>query len=926
MRRNQDRQQNTPPSSSSSLYLKPQYLQDRDSGYTEADSDLDSHYPSTIARGVYPFSDDEEPSKQSSWSMTTSAITKPIQSLSSTSFNAHSSMAGSLVNSSSYHMYQADMAIDSVRQLAREHEWKKVLKHKSGVIVYMIQKQVNGDKMAVFKGELVIHGFTPQSVFYVIGMRKLWDEQFEDGNLVENLNETTSITYETYRSNGTSRAYDLTLVEKIDCSNDGVIIFACTSVDTDKVPKASGKTRNEIKLHGWILKLLPTTPPSTHVTFITEEYIRGWIPGLTKKSLARKPLVIASIDNYLQNKAQGKKATNQEQQPKPTNKLLSPLSAYTKRRPSIMTSQTSVTPTRSLSVNSSILTNPPPRCSSLNPPQTTSRSSSLTKRITFADDVIIPPSTMEEKSIPATSSDDNNHISNLKLSSLETGKLYPPARHRSIRKESINNYKRLFSSDMDEWKNIGEREGVKLYSKASQGYALPILRGDGWLEGSWTTEQLCSVVQCFGARTKWDDYFQDGHVVERFSQKEYLVYTQMRSIFPIHSRDFSVLTQIESDARSGVIHVISASVSDSLTPETDAHIRGQILIHGWTFQTTKNEQGKRTGVNITFISHMDLAGVTPLPSAIIRLLTTEVPLCVLRVQSYITTFGCPPYIRRVAGKIVNEYYDTDTKEYKVSYIAKHHPSRQHLHNKQAWCTDIRTHSSVYGKSITVSTQPQQDVKVVLQPDNAGVRIYTEKDTLDGTIIEVIITPSSAKDGDTKSSANEIDNTLSSTVRTKTEATDILTSPTSSPLISDTVPSSKIPSSSKSSSLTSSLSSSSTALSSSLASTASSSAIMALHEKNQDLYGRLESLVTPSVIHPLKQESDQAFQDTKQNNEQFIPSNIQQPEFSHDFRQKQRNNSIIIIGDQLSFNGPQLSVIFLLMVLCYYIGKLSCRCG
>lgn len=44
------------------------------------------------------------------------------------------------------------------------------------------------------------------------------------------------------------RGYDLTLVEKIECSAEGEILFACTSVDTPKVPKTSGKNRNQIKV------------------------------------------------------------------------------------------------------------------------------------------------------------------------------------------------------------------------------------------------------------------------------------------------------------------------------------------------------------------------------------------------------------------------------------------------------------------------------------------------------------------------------------------------------------------------------------------------------------------------------------------------------------------------------------------------------
>lgn len=78
--------------------------------------------------------------------------------------------------SSSYYTSLADAAVVSIRHHINESsQWKKVLKHKSGTTVYMFQN--NLDKTALFRGELIIQGFTPQSIFYVIGMRKLWDEQ-----------------------------------------------------------------------------------------------------------------------------------------------------------------------------------------------------------------------------------------------------------------------------------------------------------------------------------------------------------------------------------------------------------------------------------------------------------------------------------------------------------------------------------------------------------------------------------------------------------------------------------------------------------------------------------------------------------------------------------------------------------------------------
>ncbi|ORZ00073.1 hypothetical protein BCR42DRAFT_429894 [Absidia repens] len=854
MIRGTKRQETSFLSSNTSPNIISRLGQDRDSGYTEADSDLDSHQLPQLTRGAYPFSDDEEPiTKQpSTWSTTLSKTfqTSTSNSLSST-IHPPSILTTSLVHSSSYHIHQADTAIDSVRQYTHETDWKKVLKHKSGVIVYMLEKHVNGDKLAVFKGESVISGFTPQSVFYVIGMRKLWTtSKFDDGKLVQNLNETTSVIYEAYRSNGSSRAYDLTLVEKIDCSNDGVIIFACTSIDTNQVAKVSGRTRNQVK------------------------------------SLARKPLVIASIDKYLKSKVQVSHIGTQQQSKKPVNKLLSPLSEYTRRRPSIMTSQASTTP---LSSNyKPILKNPPPRHSSLKAPQTTSRSPSLTKRITFADDIIIPPLITENTEAPIITIENSEHQldqqspATLDNTSSDTAssKLYPEARHRSSRKESVTSYKRLLSSDITEWKKTGECEGVKTYAKASHCGGLPILRGDGWLEGSWTAEQVCSVVQCFGARSKWDDYFKHGKIIERFSQKEYLVYTQMKSIFPINGRDFSLLTHIDSDARSETIHVVSTSVSDKLTPATDDYVRGRMLIYGWTFQALKDETGKRTGVNITFISHMDLVGMTPSPSAAIQLLTAQIPLYVLRVQQYITTKGCPPYIRRVAGKILSEVYDHDNHQYKLTYIAKHFPSKRHhhpqqqqqLHTEDSWCTDIRIHASIYKKSFKITTQPQQDILVVVRPDKTGARIYTKNDALDNTIIKIDLSPS------------PLDTTIESL---------------SPPLIEGSSPEET--------------------QQKHLASATNDTIDPGTNiSENQAL------LTTTAQTHPLvplnnKKSTKHTYAETNRYHKQG------NWDCTKEMDVQQQNHSIIIINDHLSFNGPQLALILILVVISYYIGKLSCRC-
>ncbi|KAI9489362.1 hypothetical protein BDB00DRAFT_876449 [Zychaea mexicana] len=980
------------PRSSSSFLPAHVLAQDRDSGIsTEGESDAEmffnsnSNHSSTTAsrpmtRQAYPFSDDEElPSIQEQhYNQQKQQQQQQQQQLLEHQQQQEQRLNSEAVFSSeSYHNHQAEQAMASIKQLVKENSWKKALKHKSGVLVYMLSKQqhggdsTNSNKAPIFKGESVIHGFSPQSVFYVIGMRKLWDSAFEEGRLIENLNETTSITYESYHSSSSSKAYDVSLVERIECSADGVILFACTSIETPKIPKVPGRTRRQMKLQGWILKPLHTTPPSTKVTYITQESVKGWIPGLTKKSLARRPLVLADVHKYLQQKAERSKennrypatglppgtaitttnsnttAGNNDRTSHPSSLLAPTGNAHGQRRPSIMAQQqqqqqqqyqkpksilqktpktSSLLHPKSSSMQS-ILTNPPPRNSSL-PSPTSSRSSSVTRRIKFADDDLTSQRSSTPSSISAVHSNNNSSddIASGPASQQEShgpatvvlpasqqhqqqniSRLYPPSRHRTSRKQCIDMLKRLASSDIDEWKEMGERNSAKLYSKSVQGSAIPILRGDVTINGSWTPEQVCSVIQCFGARKIWDEYFETGHVVERFSQKEYLVYMQMRSIFPIHSRDFSLLTVIDSDPGTGTIHVASTSVSDGLIPIIKPHVRGQIVVYGWALRPLKEKGGG--GVRLTFVSHMELEGTTPLPPAIIRQLTMEVPACVDRVQWYLRQHGCPPYIRRVAGKITQEQFDSKDKIYRVSFTAKHKPSQHRQHG--SWFTDIRTNPSMYGFGFNVEVLPTEHTRVELRADDMGIRVYTLDNSLEGRLVEVAIEPNlpgstpkytwngvSLKEEEKKKKEDEALEEQVTEQEPQHQYHDIMpaTMPPTPPLI----------------------------------------ATPENEEQKVD-----PSISLPPASDQLHQEQDQSLQQQQQQQRRLEPiktkwdpseswlhalhdSRVTTPTSTRDLMRR-RNSHVLVITDELSFTGPQLSVIFLLMALCYYMGKFSCRC-
>lgn len=80
-------------------------------------------------------------------------------------------------------------------------------------------------------------------------------------------------------------------------------------------------------------------------------------------------------------------------------------------------------------------------------------------------------------------------------------KLYPASRHRLERKQCMDQLKKYAHSEISDWKLIGERNNrTKVYTQAYEGSKLPVMRSDTTFYGTWTPEQICSVVQCFGSR------------------------------------------------------------------------------------------------------------------------------------------------------------------------------------------------------------------------------------------------------------------------------------------------------------------------------------------------------------------------------------------------------------------------------------------
>lgn len=196
-----------------------------------------------------------------------------------------------------YHIQQALQAVELLKVAAKPTGWKKIDKHKSGCIVY---QSTATDKHVAFKGEHVIRGFRAQDVFSVVGVRKLWDDWYDEVSCVEAYDDSTSLMYLVMKGTMSSKTRDVAVVERIQTEQDGSIYFATCSVESDKIPPVSGKVRADIFIAGWVIQPLPSNPPITKITYVIQTDLLSRLPKfIAKRSLIKRVQVITTIETHL---------------------------------------------------------------------------------------------------------------------------------------------------------------------------------------------------------------------------------------------------------------------------------------------------------------------------------------------------------------------------------------------------------------------------------------------------------------------------------------------------------------------------------------------------------------------------------------------------------------------------------------------------
>ncbi|CAG8647319.1 6886_t:CDS:2, partial [Ambispora gerdemannii] len=685
-----------------------------------------------------------------------------------------------------YHVQRAEEVMRQVKYVASETGWKKVLSHKSGVSVWSKPGINKNDKSPILKGEGVIQGFTPQTIFSVIGDRGLWDDWYTDGNLIENLNDTTSLTYMVIQALAGTKARDLSLVEKIECTSTGVIYFASTSVETPKVPRVSNRIRAHIKLNGWILDPVSINPPATKVTYILQTDIKGWVPFfVSKKYLARRPLVINVIDQYLQRNGPPPIAAARSTPPpsrKPSRKpsqtnlsssrpativnggsVRSKISFMEDSEGNLILNGSIHTPNGSTHVDDVSVSEPSSPYSTYSHKRMQNKSngsipSALSNQSSSSSSIkqfSIPTQQQSSSPVPTLqiSSKSSSPVPALQISPRSSSPV--PAlqisprpssslpRSPSPSDQSSPRSPKLAQMFQNRYSIIQHRHSDPLYKALTtlKSYAESL---DGW---ELYTENKGVKIYMKEIPGKSMPIMRGEATITGGWTAEDLLATILdpscRKLWDDRLEESVIVEYLtatvattERDLFSGVIYNASCSVVDPAIPETSKHVRAQLDLAGWVLRPQFDSAGYTTAVDVIYIVDIDIK-LQSIPSAILKTISIGTPLCVAKLDEVIQKNGYPPYVRNINGKhskVTSSAFNQKILKYELT-LSDLNPGA---------ITEIRVSRKMYWNGFDITIKPAGS-KVEILPNNTEVVRITVPEKADYRSLDIILTKQTAKE-------------------------------------------------------------------------------------------------------------------------------------------------------------------------------------
>ncbi|TPX59540.1 hypothetical protein PhCBS80983_g02412 [Powellomyces hirtus] len=311
---------------------------------------------------------------------------------------------------------------------------------------------------------------------------------------------------------------------------------------------------------------------------------------------------------------------------------------------------------------------------------------------------------------------------------------YIPHRHTESGVKALKYLKQLVTDDnpTSNWKYHSDQHGVKISTIEETAGGMPIVRGDAVFPPEYSVDDVVNVLRSNGARKIWDARFEEGTMVEYLNPNEFVFHSRQKGQFPVSGRDICGLQVTIFDARSQTTYVVATSVLDNqLVPPTSKYVRADLTVAGWVLKPAP--QG---GVAVTYVVKIDVKG--NIPSAIVKAVSIQTPLCVAEVLKYLRANGAPPAAKVLGNNtegvkttVKKDLFDHKSGTYELSYVLDATSAAADTITpvaKTAGLVELAVDARMYLAGIDLEiphATADKYLRVRVTPDKRFVRIYID---------------------------------------------------------------------------------------------------------------------------------------------------------------------------------------------------------
>jgi hypothetical protein len=212
--------------------------------------------------------------------------------------------------------------------------------------------------------------------------------------------------------------------------------------------------------------------------------------------------------------------------------------------------------------------------------------------------------------------------------------IYPlaPTRYDSVLAQcEAEAWRAVTRNEDDGWKFITELEAIKVYQKPGPpGKDIKLTKGIGRIPGS--PETVRRVFACGEARSKWDEMYDSGRVVEQIDYNTVISYAAFRAPWPVSGRDFCSIGRTVVNPQNGAVFIYYTNYTHPAVPVAKKFVRG-VVIFSALYITPVPGQPEQS--DVVYALGTDPCG--SLPPSLVNAVNVKQPLCVAKIGKLIAT-------------------------------------------------------------------------------------------------------------------------------------------------------------------------------------------------------------------------------------------------------------------------------------------------